>query len=351
MSNDTDIVIRSDFREQFPGLAEKLEKARGLMEVESFEDLERLFLRGAGLSANTYSSYATAVRQFYDHTKGLCPAQVLPADIESFYDHLVKQGMEPKTRAVRMSGLRRFFSNVSEQVGCANPFDDMDPKLKKKLSQTGKGKKKKALSMAETQGILKMLKRDTSPAGKQRHAVCLMLYSSGLRAQEFCSLRWGNIDDIDGQLVCSFVQKGGSDATQEIPREAFDAAMKAFRSKHRRKPRADEALFSSSVDSPMDKQSLWRMLKRVERDAKAEGVLTRNDIEFSAHLWRRSSITHLVRRGVNVVAVQAFARHRSFATTSRHYADLGAEGVAQTLTGIVGIRQSTSPVMSHSSTT
>jgi hypothetical protein len=60
----TGLVLHDEFRRSFPGIAEGLRKAQEVFEtVQSFEDIERVFLKGAGLSPNTYRSYLQAVRK------------------------------------------------------------------------------------------------------------------------------------------------------------------------------------------------------------------------------------------------------------------------------------------------
>ena len=86
-----DLIIPSQLSKRFPRLEAIIKQAQGLFDsIHSFEDLERHFLKGNGLSPNTYRSYLTAIKQFYEYTNGLNPLQSRPADIESFYDHLVQ---------------------------------------------------------------------------------------------------------------------------------------------------------------------------------------------------------------------------------------------------------------------
>jgi len=78
---------RVDRRKHVAGgnLAEGLQRAQAVfVSIHSFEDLERIFLRGQALSYHTYRPYLTAVKQFYAFTGGLNPLQVTPAWIEMF---------------------------------------------------------------------------------------------------------------------------------------------------------------------------------------------------------------------------------------------------------------------------
>ena len=105
--------------------------------IKSFEDVEAVFLKGAGLSKNTYRSYTAAIKQFYEYTGGLNPLQVTPAHIEMFYDDLLKK-VDRNTASQRIAGLKKFFAGIRAVVPISvNPFDTMNEKLKKKLPKSG----------------------------------------------------------------------------------------------------------------------------------------------------------------------------------------------------------------------
>ena len=128
-----ELVISSEFEKVFPTIGEGIRNALHLFNsVQSFEDLERLFLQGNGLSPHTYRAYFTAVKQFYTFTGGQHPFQTIPADIEKFYDHLVKT-VDRNTAAARVAGLKKFFKGIEDQVAFyTSPFKIMTEKLSAK---------------------------------------------------------------------------------------------------------------------------------------------------------------------------------------------------------------------------
>ncbi|GAJ10716.1 unnamed protein product, partial [marine sediment metagenome] len=88
----TDIILRDNFQKSCPTIVEGLKRAQSIFDsIKSFDDIERLFLKGNGLSEHTYRSYLTAVKQLYEFTNGLNPLQITTAHIEGFYDDLVKK--------------------------------------------------------------------------------------------------------------------------------------------------------------------------------------------------------------------------------------------------------------------
>jgi hypothetical protein len=141
-----ELTIPAGMTEGFPTIIEGLKKARDIIEsIKSFEDVERLFLKGAGLSANTYRAYLGAVKQFYEFSKGLSPLQVRPGDIESFYDDQMKR-VDRNTAYLRIRGLKKFFEGVHEVIPIyTSPFEIMTERLHTKLNKTKKGNAPKKL--------------------------------------------------------------------------------------------------------------------------------------------------------------------------------------------------------------
>ena len=157
-----DLTYPNRLESLYPTLPKNLEKTcRILSKIKSFEDIERVFLKGAGLSINTYKSYLEAVKQFYRFTNNKLPTQCTPGDVEAFYDDLCER-VDRSTAYLRIRGLRKYFEGVKKMVPFyESPFDCMDKKLTKKLNRTKKGNRtKKTLTPAEVKRLLSWLEKD-----------------------------------------------------------------------------------------------------------------------------------------------------------------------------------------------
>jgi integrase/recombinase XerD len=313
----------------FPGLAAGLREAQRIFEsVKSFEDIERVFLKGAGLSPNTYRCYLSSVKQFYQWSGGKHPLQVTAADIEAFYDEIVKR-VDRATAYNRIQGLKRFFRGVEAVVPIfVSPFKSMAEKLLHKLGRCPKKRRTKAaLTRTETLALLSHLRDSSEPADREDFAIVQMLLTSGLRGSEFCQLSWGRVQhsEEDGWYF-TFTAKGGDEQTQELYGPAVEAARQAFRERFHREPKASDALFhglpehSGAPVRPLAYHALWSRVRRIGEAARASGVLKR-DLQFSPHLFRRSFATLLARSGMDLKSVQTLTRHASIETLCRHYVD------------------------------
>ena len=320
-----DLTIQSNLKDSFPTIAEGLQRAQKVFDcIQSFEDIERIFLRGQGLSYNTYRSYLTAVKQFYEFTDGLNPLQVTPAWIEMFYDHLV-QKVDISTAHLRICGLKKFFAGIRRVVPFyTSPFEIMSETLKRKLRAGKKKSTVRVLSRMETNAVLIWLEKDQTLKGMTNKALVKMLLTSGLRAAELCSLRWRDKEEFDGKLIVRFQGKGGKEARQELYNSAVQATLKAFISLFKRKPSATDFLFYSLPAFPVDKprpmtpHRLWVRIKEVGERAWSEGIIKR-DITFTPHLFRRTYATLLYKSGMGLRAIQQKTRHASIETLMRHY--------------------------------
>lgn len=299
-----------------------MENVTKLCSIESMADVERLLLRGQGLSANTYRNYLGAVRSMYTFTDGLNPLQWTPADIEAFYDHLrEKNGIS--TAYNRMAGLRNFCKQVAGQMLGAweSPFDIMNERSRTKLATTQKGEQKTALSRDELASLMAYLEADTSLLGLQNRATILVLLTTGLRAQEACDLTYESLDhDTDaGVWFVTGVGKGDKAFREEIHPEAVTAVRKAFKARHKRDMHAGDYLLHTTRGR-LRKPALWLRLQTIGEELKSQGIL-RQSVEFSAHLFRRTFLTQLSKAGMSVRALQHHSRHANIETLMNHYID------------------------------
>lgn len=322
-----DLIIRSDMQRAFPTMAAGLIRAQNIFEqIKSFEDIERIFLLGSGLSPNTYRNYLGSVKQLYRFTDGLNPLQITPAWIEAFYDDIVKR-VDRNTACLRIRGLKKFFAGIRNVIPFyTSPFEIMEPKLIKKLNRVKKGNRtKKALNKGETRSLLSWLRKDRSITGLENYAISFMLVTSGLRAAELIQLRWKDLEYFEGTWTARFIGKGDKDAEQELYAPAVEACKAYFVKQHGsgREPRPEDALFytypeGSRKSDPMTYNTLWHRISEIGKAAREEGIIKR-DIQFSPHLFRRSYATLLYRSGMKLKAIQEKTRHASIEVLTKHY--------------------------------
>ena len=327
----TDIILSSQFSKSFPTIATGLDKAQKIFNsIESFEDIERLFLKGAGLSPTTYTSYKKAYKYFYDYTDSKHILQVGPGDIEAWYDTMIERGIDRNTAKARISGIKKVFEGVRIHIPFyTSPFETMSEKLKKKLGRTKKGNRTKAaLSKTELKTILAWLEQDGSIKGLENYAITYMLVTSGLRASELLQLKWKDLlfDPETSTWKCFFIGKGGKEAEQELYPQAVGACLNYFTQAFMKEPKPDDNLFwtvpSFPGDTPrlLNYPTLWTRFKDLGKKIITDHVIKRTLI-ITPHTLRRTYATLLNKAGMGLKAIQLKTRHASIETLTRHYID------------------------------
>ena len=309
-----DLIISRQFANAFPTITEGLKRAQRIFNsINSFQDIEDTFLKGAGLSDHTYRSYLQAVKEFYAYTNGLNPLQCKPSHIEAFYDHLIKR-VDRNTAYLRIRGLKRFFAGIRNVIPFyTSPFEIMSKKLNKKLNRTKRGNRTKRVL---SKRILRDVLNNTTGS---MHSIIFMLATSGLRASELLQLRWKDIKYYDGVYTAYFIGKGGKEAEQELFEPAIEDCKRTFRDIMGRTPTASDYLYYTEDGTrPLQYPALWARFKKTGKALKQAGII-HQDIQFTPHLLRRTYATLLYRSGMKIKAIQTKTRHASADTLLRHY--------------------------------
>lgn len=174
----------------------------------------------------------------------------------------------------------------------------------------------RALREEEIASLERICARDRSPAGARDLALLSLLYYAGLRRDEACRLEPDDWQPRERRLRVL----GKGDKEEFVPVEA-KAARLALGRWLKRRGRAVGTLFCSvwrgghvrKGDGDVRPLSGDAVYKIVERRARAAGLRP-----CTPHDLRRSAITHLLERGTDALAVQAFARHEQLSTTMRY---------------------------------
>ena len=271
------------------------------------EDLER-FLRGNGRAGTTgpvdwKTVTATDLRRFFasrfDSKTGRAGGKIRPA-----------------TAARKVSAVRAFFAFLADmgEVG-ANPAEGMAaPRREARLPEF--------LPVDEMGDFLGGLPRETARE-KRDAAILEMLYSSGLRVGELCSLRMRDVS-----LESSTVRVTGKGRKVRIV-PLGEKAARALREYLPVRPPAAGGRFRFSADEPLflnrrgivgkesgrgiSPRSVARILR--ERLSDRVGAVGRH---LTPHGMRHSFATHLLESGADLRAIQEMLGHASLSTTQRY---------------------------------
>jgi integrase/recombinase XerC len=249
-------------------------------------------------SPHTLDGYRRDLVAFADWMRAEGIADVAKAtaeDLRRFIAAEHRRGLSARSLQRRLSavrGLLRFLSDRAEITG--NVARGLRaPKSGRKLPQTLDADEMTRLVEVPTDG----------PLGLRDRAMLELLYSSGLRLSELCSLRWNQLDLADG--LVSVLGKGRKTRVVPVGRPAREA-LEQWRQEST--PKRDAPVFPGRGGAPIGPRAVQLRLRQL---AQQQGLWKR----VYPHLLRHSFASHLLESSGDLRGVQELLGHADIATT------------------------------------
>lgn len=258
-------------------------------------------------SANTVASYSRDIRDFIEWcesspTAGDAPSSVDRMTLRRYLAFLGQNGLAKSSIARKASSLRRYFGWARRSGRIVS-----DPTLGLR-APSGRGRLPRVLDGTELRDVLEPdVVVDDLPLWRRERDDALMevLYGSGLRVSELCSL---DLDSIDlRHSVVTVWGKGGKE--RRVPLSA--ASVDALRTWLRRRaevvgPDSGSAMFLGARGGRVSPRDVRRVL-----DERAPNPT-------HPHALRHTYATHLLDGGADLRTVQELLGHSDVATTQRY---------------------------------
>lgn len=247
-------------------------------------------LRLQGKRPSTIDAYSRAVRRITAYFDRL-PDKLTTADLKQYFNSLI-QTHSWSTIKLDRNGLQFFYRYTLDKQW--QWLNIVKPPQVKRLPD---------ILTPKQVGLI------ISQTRKQRYQVFfLTLYSLGLRLSEGLNL---TVFDIDRELMQVHIRegKGGKDRLVPLPKRTLSALRQ-----HWTTHRHERLLFpgiGKASDTPMDKGSVQKALKRVLQDC-------RINKRISPHSLRHCFATHLLEQGLDLRSLQVLLGHGSLKTTERY---------------------------------
>lgn len=269
-------------------------------------DSYREYLRfERGLSANSIEAYLRDAGQLAAFILGSGspkePAEVVPADIETFMAHIYDTGSGDTTQARTLSGVRSFFTYLlhADRIQTL-PTELIDsPKIARKLPDT--------LSYEEIRRMLESIDLGT-PLGHRNRAILEVLYCCGLRVSELVNLRLNDIFAAEG--IVRVTGKGNKQRLVPIADTALQQ-VEFYLEQRRTMPVAADSAEIVFLNRHGRKLTRVMIFTIIRKTAAAAGITK----TVSPHTLRHSFATHLLQGGADIRAVQELLGHESILTT------------------------------------
>lgn len=277
--------------------------------MEKLHDLIKSYLlyceKEKRLSKHTIKAYSIDLSQFYSYKNGM---SISKEDLV-MYIHYLHENYKPKTIRRKIASLKAFIHYLYYQdVIPSNPFDKIDTSFKEPLllprtipayliqrMLSASYEKIKAARTASTKAVAI---RDTS--------VLELLFATGARISEICSLKPENVD-LDAQIV-RILGKGSKERIIEIENYDVLSILKQYYAVYQEDIKSYDFFFLNNRKNRLSEQSVRFMIKGLEKEIGSQ-------IHITPHMFRHSMATMLLEEDVDIRYIQRILGHSSITTT------------------------------------
>lgn len=255
------------------------------------------------LSGNTVGAYLSDLEKLlkYLAAEGKDFRDVTLDDLEAFSADLRDLGIQPRSQARILSGIRSFYHFLVME-----DYITQDPSELLESPQTGKHLPD-VMTVEEIDTLIGAIDR-TSREGQRNRAILETLYSCGLRVSELCALRLSDLYLDEGFIKVE--GKGNKQRLVPISPKAVKELRNYFpdRNEGLIKPGYEDYVFISRFGKNISRIMVFHIIKEL---AGMTGIKK----TISPHTFRHSFATHLLEGGANLRAIQCMLGHESIGTT------------------------------------
>ena len=256
------------------------------------------------LSARTLSAYSTDVRLFAEWVARMQvaePESVTRTMVRRYVASLATREYARPSIARKAAALRRYFGWLA-----AEAVIPTDPTFGLQVA-AGSGRLPRILDRRELDRLLDGPVPDGEPEWRRRRddAVLEILYGSGVRVSELCTLQ---LDQVDLDAGALSVWGKGSKARRVPLSQPAVAALERWLGVRSDvvPPDAGAVVFGNERGKPLTPRDVRRVLDR------------RSPTPTHPHALRHTFATHLLDGGADLRAVQELLGHSDVATTQRY---------------------------------
>lgn len=263
------------------------------------------------LSPATIMSYESDLVQFLSFLKnkvGHSYRNARRGDIIAFLQERMNAGAAASTRARQLSAIRRFYRYLGEEKILdeeANPTELIES-VKIPFHYP---------TVLTVEEVIRLIEKPNVkvPEGIRDRALLELMYASGARVSEVCSLELSSL--FLGEGLVKLKGKGSKERLVPLVKPAVDwlehylsgTRVRLLQSASRIYPESRNLVFVSRQGRGLTRQGVWKLIKKYALEANIDDV--------HPHVLRHCFATHLLINGADLRIVQALLGHADIATT------------------------------------
>lgn len=268
----------------------------------NIEDFAIYLMSERGLSSNTLEAYRRDIQTFYSFLQAGGFSSWNDVQQQQLIDFLSlkKEAYAPASISRALIAIKVFFRFLKREGVIADNFTHLleTPKIWQLIPDV--------LSLDEMERLLSLPDPSTRKGARDK-AILELLYATGIRVSELCHL---NIGDVDACAI-RIQGKGGKERMVPLGRKASDAVDGYLAYRDERGAGRQEALFIGRGNRPINRVSVWKIVKQYAHEA---GIMK----TIFPHTFRHSFATHLLDNGADLRVIQEMLGHASISSTDRY---------------------------------
>lgn len=260
------------------------------------------------LNVKSLKAYKIDLNQFTFFMKDT-DGELNKSNVSNYITDLHKT-YKPKTVKRKIACLKAFFNYLEyDEIIEKNPF------LKMKIKFQEPSLLPKTVSLTTIQAVLSAAYHESHSANKSNYyyssvtrdiAVLELLFATGARVSELCSLTVNDVNIPDG--IIKIYGKGSRERIVQIGNEDVLLSLKNYRNSFSSINNTDDFYFKNRLGNRLSEQSIRFMINKYVNKA---GVST----HITPHMYRHSLATLLLEADVDIRYIQRILGHSSVVTT------------------------------------
>lgn len=260
------------------------------------------------LDSKTIKAYRIDLTQFRNHIGDTKPAKITPDTLEMYIRYL-HQNYKPKTVKRKIASLKALFRYFEyKELITLNPFNKIQIKFREHITLP------KTIPLYIVEQLLKTiyLRQHSANTVYQKMeavrdaAICEMLFATGMRISELCSLNVCDVNLLDGTILIH--GKGSKERRIHLANADVIEILKNYRKTYGPEHTHCDSFFINRSGRPLSEQSVRRMINKYTRIAGIECHIT-------PHMFRHTFATSLLEADVDIRYIQEMLGHSSINIT------------------------------------
>lgn len=260
------------------------------------------------LDRKSIKAYRIDLNQFADYISETQLAEITPDILEAYICHL-HQTYQPKTVKRKIASLKALFHYYEyKELINQNPFGKIHIKFREPIILP------KIIPLQTMECLFKTIydqQRNAKTVYQRKNAVrdaavCELLFATGMRISELCSLSSSDVNLQDGTIL--IYGKGSKERRLQIASNDVIAALENYKTKFSNEIKNCHNFFANQSGKPLSDQSVRRMITKYTRLA---GI----KLHITPHMFRHTFATCLLEADVDIRYIQEMLGHSSINIT------------------------------------